>query len=379
MAGQELASAKEQVLNVVNFVALSLEAKQLSSKVDAARAAGNETVDTALSELVRALLDISTVSVPAYSASDKADLATSTNYGLQAAVRLMSTQAFSEAILWLLDLADDGIQSSALALLRTRLPAIKPTRRGDISPAVVNVVERIRVVMLDSKVDSDGALETLDVIAESVWAEEDLVLAKTVPDLIAVAGATGAAKSTRMLAMSIVKKLSCVPFWSRWQVRFADEPRRNRLGPRLIPLVAKITPFAVQVLRQEAQSAYSSLSPLTNNPLTHATLPSSSLDHSRNRQHRVRDPRRPLHLDPYLHRRPARQGLRGSSFVRHPLAHRGQGQRGGQGTSSAPVDGGKEAAGQDAVPCDHSSARFARRHCGRGAFFPLLWKAGAGS
>ena len=114
MAGQELASAKEQVLNVVNFVALCLEAKQLSSKVDAARAAGNETVDTALSELVRALLDISTVSVPAYSDNDKADLATSINYGLQAAVRLMSTQAFSEAVLWLLDLADDGIQSSAL-------------------------------------------------------------------------------------------------------------------------------------------------------------------------------------------------------------------------------------------------------------------------
>ena len=273
VAGQELASAKEQVLNVVNFVALCLEAKQLSSKVDAARAAGNETVDTALSELVRALLDISTVSVPAYSDNDKADLATSINYGLQAAVRLMSTQAFSEAVLWLLDLADDGIQSSALALLRTRLPAIKPTRRGDISPAVVNVVERIRVAICDSKVDSDGALATLDVIAESVWAEEDTVLAKTVPDLIAVAGATGVAKSTKLLAMGIIKKLSCVPRSEYLAIRFANDLRRNRLGPRLIPLVAKITPFAVEVLRQEAQSANRAVASSPQSAYARSTAP----------------------------------------------------------------------------------------------------------
>lgn len=165
-------------------------------------------------------MDISTIPLAEYTASDKAELTTATGYALQAAVHLMSTQSFSEALLWLLDLEDLTIQASALALLRNRLPTIKAVRRGDISPAVVNVVERIRLSLADPTSNTDDALATLDVITTSVWAEEDAVLAKAVPDLLLVANASStASKATKALAMGIVKQLAYVLSllaWSDW-------------------------------------------------------------------------------------------------------------------------------------------------------------------
>lgn len=120
----------------------------------------------------------------------------------------MSTHSFSDAILWLLDLADPAIQARALALLRTRLPNIKPSRRAEISPAVVTVVERIRSLLAKSGTDSEGALETLDIVASSIFPEEDAVLAKTVPELMAVARSAQNSKSTRAVAIGILTKLT---------------------------------------------------------------------------------------------------------------------------------------------------------------------------
>lgn len=203
------AAAKEQITNVAGFLALALEAKQLAGKIDAARASGASNVDLILSELVRGLLEISSLPLSAsYTASDKADLEILSGYSLQASVRLMSTSAFSEAVLWLLDLGDSAIEASALGLLRSRLPTIKSARRSDIFPAVVSVIERIRMSLVDPATDKDDALETLEVIAASVHAEEDSALAKTVPDLMVVASAASVPKSTRILAMGIIKKLS---------------------------------------------------------------------------------------------------------------------------------------------------------------------------
>jgi hypothetical protein len=198
------AAAKEQITNVAGFLALALEAKQLGGKIDAARASNTSNVDLTLSELVRGLLEISSLPLSAsYTSSDKSDLEVLSGYSLQASVRLMSTSAFSEAVLWLLDIGDSAIEASALGLLRSRLPTIKAARRGDISPAVVNVIERLRASLTDEE-----ALETLEVIASSVYPEEDSALAKTVPDLMVVASAASVPKSTRILAMDIIKKLS---------------------------------------------------------------------------------------------------------------------------------------------------------------------------
>ncbi|KAK4702660.1 U3 small nucleolar RNA-associated protein 10, partial [Phenoliferia sp. Uapishka_3] len=230
----ENSDPKEQILSLINFLALALEAKQLASKVDAARAAGLLDIDTTLSELVRSLLDLSSLPMESYKPSESADFASSTSYSVQAAVRLMSTQAFSEAVLWLLDLADPVVQASALLLLRTRLPTIKPARRGDISPAVVTVVDRLRASLTDKEVDLDLTLSTMDVIAASIYPDEDSVLAKTVPDLIAVSTSSETSKSAQLSSLEIIRKLA------------------NRLGPRLIPLVAKIIPCTVSMLRREA-------------------------------------------------------------------------------------------------------------------------------
>lgn len=198
------AAAKEQITNVAGFLALALEAKQLGGKIDAARASNTSNVDLTLSELVRGLLEISSLPLSAsYTSSDKSDLEVLSGYSLQASVRLMSTSAFSEAVLWLLDIGDSAIEASALGLLRSRLPTIKAARRGDISPAVVNVIERLRASLTDEE-----ALETLEVIASSVYPEEDSALAKTVTDLMVVASAASVPKSTRILAMDIIKKLS---------------------------------------------------------------------------------------------------------------------------------------------------------------------------
>lgn len=154
------------------------------------------------------MLDISTPPSSTYSASDKEDLASAATYSVNAAVQLMSTQSFSEAILWLLDLADPTIQLRALELLRTKLPTIKPARRPDVSPAVLAVVERLRDVLVKTPTDAEAALETLDVIVSSIHQDEDAALAKTVPELMAVARATaGSDKSACALSLNILKKL----------------------------------------------------------------------------------------------------------------------------------------------------------------------------
>lgn len=196
------------MLGLLNFLTTGLEAKQLGGKVDAARAAGSQTVDEALSGLVRGLHDIAAPPTSNYSASDKQELAAATGYGVHAAVHLMSTRSFAESIMWLLELADPAIQSRALALLRDRLPNIKPTRRAEISPAVIVVVDRIRAILAKSAADSDGALETLGVVASSIFPEEDATLVKTVPELMNVARSASSTDSTRAVAIGILTKFT---------------------------------------------------------------------------------------------------------------------------------------------------------------------------
>lgn len=204
------AAAKEQIANVAGFLALALEAKQLGGKIDAARSSGSSTVDLTLSELVRSLLEISSIPLSGtYVSSDKIDLEILTGYSLQATVRLMSTQAFSESILWLLNLNDALLEKSALELVRTRLPTIKPHRRSDISPAVLTIIERVKQSLHDGATgEMQVGLETLEVIVTSVHGEEDSALAKIVPDLMRVAEGIQVQKSMRVLAMRIIKKLS---------------------------------------------------------------------------------------------------------------------------------------------------------------------------
>ena len=156
------------------------------------------------------MLDIAPPPASGYSANDKEELGAAAGYGVQAAVHLMSTHSFSDAILWLLDLADPAIQARALALLRTRLPTIKASRRAEISPAVVTVVDRIRALLAESAIDSEGALETLNAVASSIFPEEDASLAKTVPELMAVARSSANPKSTRAAAIGILTKLTLV-------------------------------------------------------------------------------------------------------------------------------------------------------------------------
>ncbi|GAA5959351.1 hypothetical protein JCM21900_000701 [Sporobolomyces salmonicolor] len=232
------AKAKEQSLTLLAFLGYALEAKQMLSKIDSARAANDDEVDTTLSELVRGLLDLSSVASPSLSDEDKAELNEAANYDVHATVALMSTKSFADAVLWLLDLADPAIQPRAFSLLRARLPHVKPARRGELSTAVITIIERVQSVLASTKSDIvavDEALETLDAVAGSPFAEEDAALAKTVPDLMAVAKDAKRSKSTRTTALAILKKLT------------------NRLGPRLIPLVGKIVPFALEMLHAEAK------------------------------------------------------------------------------------------------------------------------------
>ncbi|GAA5888324.1 hypothetical protein JCM6882_008581 [Rhodosporidiobolus microsporus] len=228
--------AKEQSVALLTFLGFSLESKQLLSKVDAARTAGSETVDVSLSELVRGLLDLSSVASPSFSAADRSTLAEIADYAVQGSVALMSTKSFADALLWLLELADPSIQPRAFALLRTRLPHVKPTKRGDLSPAIIAVVDRALAVLSSGDADLDSALETLSVIADSVFAAEDAALAKTVPQLVKVARDVEQAKASRVTALEVIHKLT------------------TRLGPRLIPLVAKLVPFALELLAEEAKA-----------------------------------------------------------------------------------------------------------------------------
>jgi U3 small nucleolar RNA-associated protein 10 len=206
-------SPNQQIISLVNFTSIALDSRQLLGKIDSARAAGLSQVDTSLSEIVRSLLDLAALPEAKSDASDSADLTAAMSDSLQSAVRLMSTKSFSEAILWLIDLADPMVRSSALGLLRTRLPSIKPARRPDISPAVIAVVDRIRESLDTPDIASaelEIALETLHVVATSVYAEEDAALAKTVPVLITVASRASIANGARSSILSIIKSLSCV-------------------------------------------------------------------------------------------------------------------------------------------------------------------------
>ncbi|KAI5481102.1 U3 small nucleolar RNA-associated protein 10 [Pseudohyphozyma bogoriensis] len=230
----------ERSVAILRFLTSTLESKQFGAKVDAGRAAELEDLDSSLTQIVRALLDLSSLS------TDSDELVSVANDGVQAAVRLMSTQSFSEAILWLLEPSDVSVQSSALNLLRVRLPTIKVGRRADISPAVISVVEHIRVAIADPSADHDGVLATLEAIVASPHGEEDLVLSKTLPELLTLAGSSSTSKSARLTALDIVRQLT------------------TRLGPRLIPLVAKIVPFSIALLGAEASHAATSSASLVS-------------------------------------------------------------------------------------------------------------------
>ncbi|KAM0756059.1 hypothetical protein T439DRAFT_308506 [Meredithblackwellia eburnea MCA 4105] len=234
ISGSDGGDSDDNAVKLALFAAETLQSKQLAAGVDSARALDENTdVDTMLTELVRSLLDLSGSAVDSQSALDSEELEAAAAEGVQGAVRLMSTRAFSEAVLWLLDLSDSSIQTNALVLLRTRLPLIKPSRRADISPAVISVVERIHAALVKPGTDLEQMAQTLDVVAASTFAEEDAVLSKAVPDLIQAASATGTSGAARLAITEVVRKLS------------------TRLGPRLIPLLAKIVPFAVSTAQQE--------------------------------------------------------------------------------------------------------------------------------
>ncbi|GAA5867626.1 hypothetical protein JCM8547_001319 [Rhodosporidiobolus lusitaniae] len=231
--------AKEQSLSLLTFLSFALESKQLLSKVDNARTLGSETVDLDLSQLVRGLLDLTSATSPSFSESDKSTLSEAADYAVHSAVALMSTHSFAEALLWLLELADPAIQPRAFALLRTRLPRVSPTRRADLSAAVIAVVERALSVLGESDaeaVEVDGALSTLKAVADSVLPAEDAALAKTVLPLVEVAKDGERSKAARVTALEVIARLT------------------TRLGPRLIPLVAKLVPFALELLREEAKA-----------------------------------------------------------------------------------------------------------------------------
>lgn len=232
-------SPHRQVIALINFISLTLESKQLSSKVDAARAGGMQEIEATLSGLVRGLLDLSALPEVKVPSTALVELNTAISYSLQSVVRLMSAQSFSEAILWLLNLPDLDIRTSALVLLRNRLPAIKPARRGDVSPAVVSVIDRIRTSLEDPTMEIEIPLDTLSAVASSIFADEDTALVKTVPVLIDVASRSSVSNVARMKVLTIIKTLS------------------NRLGSRLIPLAAKLITFAVSIIKKEAKSTSS--------------------------------------------------------------------------------------------------------------------------
>ncbi|BGP27409.1 U3 small nucleolar RNA-associated protein 10 [Rhodotorula toruloides] len=232
---------KDTTVNLLNFLGFALEAKQLLSKVDSARTAGSETVDTSLTDLLRGLLDIGSATSSAFSDAERSEIAEAAEYDVHAAVALLSTKSFAEALLWLLELADPAIQPRAFALLRTRLPHVKPTRRGELSPAITTVIEQIQDVLASGPDVVSDALDTLDVIANSTFADEDAALAKIVLPLVEVAKDASKGERTRAKALEVLRKLT------------------NRLGPRLIPLVAKLVPFALDLLQTQAKAGASAV------------------------------------------------------------------------------------------------------------------------
>ncbi|GAA5990412.1 hypothetical protein JCM10908_007359 [Rhodotorula pacifica] len=240
------AQAKEQAINLLGALGYALEAKQLLSKVDSARAAGSETVDPSLTELVRGLLDLASAIAPAFSEENRHELGEAAEYDVHAAIALLSIKAFADALLWLLEMADSSIQPRVFALLRTRLPHVKPTRRADLTPAIIAVVEAAQSRLGEGGEALDATLDTLDTIAVAAVAEEDAALAKTVPGLISLAGDEQKPALTRAKALDVLKKLT------------------HRLGPRLIPLVGKLVPFALAVLQAQAQAGADSVAAIVS-------------------------------------------------------------------------------------------------------------------
>ncbi|GAA5862132.1 hypothetical protein JCM3774_006186 [Rhodotorula dairenensis] len=238
--------AKEQAINLLGALGYILEAKQLLSKVDSARAAGSETVDPALTELVRGLLDLAGAVAPAFSAEDRLELGEAAEYDVHAAIALLSIKAFADALLWLLEAADRSVQPRVFALLRARLPHVKPTRRADLTPAIIAVIETAQSRLGEADEALDVTLETLDTIADAAIAEEDAALAKTVPALVSLAGDEQKSAHTRAKALDVLKKLT------------------HRLGPRLIPLVGKLVPFALNLLQAQAQAGASSVATIVS-------------------------------------------------------------------------------------------------------------------
>ncbi|KAK4048437.1 snoRNA-binding rRNA-processing protein utp10 [Microbotryomycetes sp. JL201] len=230
-AGLQTDGPADSVLTLLAFVTELLETRQMVAKVDAARAGGNDEIDPTLAGLVRDLLDLSSPKDSALSEERRQEIAQAASYGVHATVTLMSTKSFAEAILWLLDLSDETIQVRALELLRSKLATVKPTRRADISASVVSVIERIRPQLAQTGVDVGAFLETLDNIVSSPFTDEDAVLAKLVPELISLATSSQADLAKQLQATAIIDKLT------------------RRLGPRLIPLVAKLVPFAIGLFR----------------------------------------------------------------------------------------------------------------------------------
>lgn len=346
--------AKEQALALLNFLAFALETKQLLSKVDAARTATVAgAVDISLMEVVRGLLDLTTATADSFSDEDRADLAEGADYVVHATVALMSTRSFADALLWLLELADPSIQPRAFALLRARLPHVKPTRRADLSVAVVAVVETVQEVLASAEeTDADavsGALETLDAVAESVFPEEDAALAKTIPALVDIARDEQRVEKTRAAAFAVLAKLSCVaPSLQPSQSRSLT-PRARQEPPRPTPHPARRQARPVRARR--------------------ARVAGSCRRFRGYGAHlgRLLDARGPVQLGPDLYRRSARQGLLGGVVARAHVALARQGRVGSQGTCGAPVGRGQEAPRQDAVPCHHPPPRVARRQAARAA------------
>lgn len=146
------------------------------------------------------------------------------------------------------------------------------------------------------------------------------------------------------------------------------------MGPRLIPLVAKIVSFTVTVLKHEVKGALDQLSNQSLRSLLYF-LVRFGLGNGSRRNLGVPDPRRALHVHPHVRRRTTRQGLRSRPVARDPQSHPRQGCLSCEIPSVAPVDSRKAHPGQDSLPFDHQASRDPQRNRqggGFGVFFDLV-------
>lgn len=350
------AQAKEQATNLLGALGYILEAKQLLSKVDSARAAGSETVDPTLTELVRGLLDLASAIAPAFSAEDRLELSEAAEYDVHAAIALLSIKAFADALLWLLEMADPSVQPRVFALLRARLPHVKPTRRADLTPAIIAVIETAQTRLGEDGETLEITLETLDTIADAAVAEEDAALAKIVPSLVSLAGDEQKTAHTRSKALEVLKKLTCVsPVWARAVPdSIADWP----CDATATALDRDSSPSSANSCRLPSVSSTLKRKVSAIRVLLHAarhTYTSSRLNSRRgfsrsDRGRRVRDARGFVRLGPGLYRRTARQDLLGRPLDRRYGALGSPRSAGHQGARDAPLDGCEKVAGQDALP-----------------------------